>query len=482
MINSNFQNFNPTPAQVQNQPTMQGVYPQGYTPFVSPFPNPMPFMPGVHTPLEVTDKNGNTTIIPPQAHVQGGVTMAQGGFNPVTGMITPSVGSFGYSSNPYTNPQLIGNPGYSPGPNPQPNAGYGVYEPPNYPRPQQFQPFGYHGQPMPQYGYPNMLNPYYYNPYLAQNQFNTYLQEYLYEDGASAFDPREMLQNAVLTDEEREKIYSKRNYIGQDYYGRPIYSDPYRASQDRQNEFEQARKNYQEYYTRLSQVAHAYDGEQIDVEATMKRFDPVPPTNPLNQPKVFNWYTATEDERNEYQKDMRVEFTNALFAKINNLDNLENNAMAHKKALYAQIKASHDKLIGVEPGTHYDLKTFMDNGYKIGVNNAIQKAKSANRNGQSKYSQNSYRQGMAQVTNSQIPITSKDDEYVSIEQTLKGIYDRNRRDSMILSQQQTGPGMYTTPEVSSQVPEFGSEREAHQYFLQEIQKKKVQDEIRRSVM
>lgn len=486
-MNSFFQNTN---QQGQNPQIIEGGYPYGYPPFMpqfatsnpgqSPFPNPAPFSPGMDTPLEVTDKNGNTTIIPPQnmQYSQGGATYMQGGFNPVTGNINPQIGVSGYSSNPYTNPQLIGNPGYSFN-NQQPNSGYGVYEPPNYPRPQQFQPFGYHGQPMPQYGYP--VNPY-YNPYYAQNQFNTAIQEYLYEEAPFVFDPTELLANIVLTDEEKEKIYRKRNYIGQDYYGRPIYANSYQESQNRQKEFEEARKNCQDYYTTLSKIAHKYDGEEIDVEETRKRFDPLTYMPQPIQPKVFNWNTASEQEKLEYQRDMRVMSTNELAAKFNNLETLENNAKMQKQLLYSQIKATHDKLIGVQPGQHYDLKTFMDNGYKIGINIAQQKARAANRNGQTKYTSNSYRQGMAQNTNTQIPITSKDDEFVSIEEVLKGVYEKNRRINNVLSQQKVGDGLYTSPEAISQNPEFSSEREAHQYFINEMQKKKIQDEIKRSVM
>lgn len=488
-----------------NQPTQSmnpqfGGYPPGYpplmqqNPFASPYPNPTP-PPFVGGEIELQKKDGTVDVIPAnpqmnQGFIPGGATISQGGFNPMTGMTAPSVGSSGFSPNPYQNPQLIGNLGYNPmGPTPINTAqGYKPYEPPNFPRPnfgfqgmQNPQPQMYYGYgqqaPMPYYG--QTFNPIYGYSY-GQNQFNMMMQEYLYQEAPSIIDARVLLEQAILTDEERAKISRNNSIIGRDYYGNPIYTNAYQASQDRQKQFEDARKAYQTHFTMLSRIAHTYAGDEFDEEATMKRFDPVPPAQ--NQQKVFNWYTATEEEKAQYQKDMRIAATNDAMYRINQAQAMEEQMKAQKQAMFNQIKASHDKLIGVEPGQAYNLKTFMDNGYKIGVNIAMEDAKKIMRNGQLKYSTNAYREGMAQASNSSIPITSKDDEYVSIEQMLKGIYDRNKQDFATLRAQQVGPNQFTSPGAAYQVPEFETERQSHEYFLNAIQAKKVKNDIQRSVI
>jgi len=467
-INQTSANFNQTP--------MNGGYPYGYPPVVmppqyvggpvnnpylsqySPYIDPnmqqqVPqyngYVPGSVAPVEVQDSSGNVMKVQPSTgYNPGGATISQGGFNPVSGVSNQVVCGSGF--NPYG--RFIGNPGYVPNAN-NPYAGYNQ---------QYMAPYGYNG--------------YQQQGYYPQNQFDTYMQDILYQETPSMFDVKEMLERVVLTDAERQKIDHNRNcIIGTDYYGRPIYSQTaYQANQQRQSEFEQARKQYQSYFTKLAKIAHAFSGEEIDEEKTMKRFDPVPKQE---YQKPFDYYSATEEERNQYNRDLMVARTRELENRLNNQEYINAQTAARKAQAFAQIKASHDKLIGVEPGQHYDLKTFMENGYKIGVNAEIERAKAANRNGTTKYSQNGYRASLSQRTNSPVPVESKDDEYVSIETILKGVFDRNRQQLRNgIFQNANGQTTYTSMAASP------SEGQAHTDFLKAMEQKRGIDNMQRMVM
>ena len=514
-------------------------------------------VPGVTAPLELEFSDGTKAVVPPtqqsqmaMGYTQGGARVSQGGFNPLNGVTTPAIGNQGF--NPYyanmpnpvpmmpnqqpqmINPamvqnminqiksgpspqvpqqQLIGNPGYmAPGqapmrmPNPSNfGMGFAPYSPPGvdpyaFKQPWQQSP-GFVQNPM---GQQMGLGMFPFNQ--GQNQFNYTLQELLYEEQPSAIDARAMLAEVILTDEEREKIgQMKSEIIGYDYYSRPIYSNSgyYRQSMEKQQMFEEARHQYQSYFTHLSKIAHAYSGETIDEAATMRRFDPVPPAPP--PPKVFNPMTATPEERKEFARDQMA----AQGIMLDNIAaNYENNMAAtdlYRQNLYAQVKASHDKLIGVQPGEHYDLKTYMDNGYKIGVDIAMRKARSANRNGTTKYSRNGFRANMnanpRSINQMQVPVTSTDDEYVSVEAMLKSVYNQNKA-RMIQKVQQvdesqmtlvrdssgrvsytsnTDPGVMSNPNVEAILRPDASEREAHMFFLESLQQKKNIDEVKQGL-
>ena len=449
--------YPPAMPQQMIQPMQFPSFGQGlYSPFVSPFPNPQPYqppVPGVTAPLEVQDKSGNVVTMPATGFNPGGTTVSQGGFNPVSGVTTPPAAGLGF--NPFT--RFIGNPGYQVPNMPmmQPQQGFSPYVP----------------QPRP----PMFMNGYYqtlYNAANAQNQFN--FQQTLYSEEPSVTDIENILRQIVLSDEEREKInHNQQGYVvGYDYYGNPIYNNgysAYQANQERQRQFEEARHEFQLYCTQLSKVAHAYSGETIDEEATMRRFDPIP-QQPIQ--KQFNYYTATPKEREDYEKEMQYMACQDLISKIPQIDAMEQNLANQRLAMMDQIKASHDKLLGVEPGQHYDLKTYLDNGYKIGVNAAMQQARSDSRNGTNKYSRNEFRAGLSMNTNSAIPITSKDDEYVSVENILKNVYNRNRMADSIM-RNQNGQTVYTSEAVSP------TEFERHRLFLEKTQQQKAQDEAKR---
>lgn len=468
-----------------------------YSPFFTPYsnPQPTPFIPGVTVPMEVTTKEGQTYTIPAsagnQGFVPGGTTISQGGFNPVSNTVSGARGSTGF--NPFVQfngtpipQQGFINPALLPGKTPIQDHKFG-FEPfdpdkQNSSKPQ-IQPM----MGMGIYGFGNLLG----NPYVNrwQNSFDVQIQELLYNEEPSAMDVRSMLEKVILTDEERAKIDRNRSMssiIGYDYYGNPIYSNPgsaYQTSAQRQKEFEEARVNYQKHFTNLSRIAHAYSGETIDEAAMMDRFDPVPKAAPMPSQRMFNYFEASEEERKEFEETQLVTNTARIINNIEYVQSCEETLNQQKRMLYSKIKESHDKLIGVNPGESYDLKQYMDNGYKIGVNIAMQKAKTAMRNGKIKYSSVSFRDGIAQYSNNPVPVSTKDDEYMttSIEQRIKAIYDRNKVTDSILRGQGNGmlPPTITSQAVKPTVPEFGSEFEAHKFFLEYAYGKKGRDEVLR---
>ena len=370
--------------------------------------------------------------------------------------------------NPYMNFNPYANQYSNYGNNNQ--QGFDVYDPSKRQQPFNYQIGGY-GIYSP---FMNFCNPY------GQNQFNVALQEYLYNDDEFSMDAIKMLEQIVLSDDDREKInHNNQNFIiGKDYYGRPIYNNGYAASQQRQNELQEARLRTQKYFTKLSRIAHTYSGEEIDEEATMKRFDPMGQYEQAT-PKMFNYYTATDEERKNYEEDMLVYQVNMLDSRFEEMEKNRQMYEQQKRYAFMQIKASHDRMIGVEPGEHYDLKTYMDNAYKIGISLEHKKAKSQERNGTNKYSRFDFRNNLQQTTNCPVPMTSKDDDYVSVEEMLKGIYDRNKRiDSVLRGNGNQFGGNRVVPTN----PSFSSEQEAHRYFLEAVQNKKNIDDVKRSVI
>lgn len=467
-------------------------------------------------------------------YTQGGARVSQGGYNPVDGVTTPAVANQGF--NPYSNAgptappvingatmqgilnqvqngpspvftgqgrQLIGNPGYMT-PNPSNfGMGFAPYSPPGV-DPYAFKQPWEQQQQVPM-GAQMGLGMFPFDR--GQNQFNYTLQDLLYEEQPSAVDARALLADVVLSDMEKERANSMKNEIlGYDYYSRPIYSASgyYRQATESQRMFEEARHNHQAHFTMLSRIAHAYSGEKIDEEATMKRFDPVPPPPP--QPKYFNPATATPEERYEFQREQFAQQGIMLDAIATKYESDVVAIDAYRQQLRAQIKASHDKLLGIEPGQHYDLKTYMDNGYKLGVDIAMRKAKSANRNGTTKYSRYGFRNDMnanpRSANQSQVPVTSSDDEYVSVEAMLKSIYTQNKtrmvrdqvrqldesqltlvrnKDGTVNYVSDPDPGVLASDNIDAILSPNASEREAHMFFLENLQKKKEIDDVRRGL-
>ena len=445
---------NPMPQTPQDIAAAAACYPQqGYS-----------YIPGSVAPIQAQMSDGNVISVQNPVYNQGGTVINQGGYNPATGTITQPSGISGCTKDVMANPYVKFAGAAVHNPELTNQNGYGFYRP-------QYQVYNQ------QYnsGY---MRPYNYGIGLgyAQNQFDTELNEILYNEEPSIVDIRACLADIVLSDEEKEKIdHNRSNYIvGTDYYGRPIYAQTaYQVNQQRQEELEKARLAYQTHFTRLSRIAHAYTGEKFDEQKVMERFDPIPKTQPVKQ---FNYYTASPEEKKEYERNQAVYRCAELEYQMNMLEKNRAVMDQQRAMMFQKIKDSHDKLIGVEPGQHYDLRTYLDNAYKLCVNIEMEKAKSRNRNGSVKYCGNQYRATLANRSNNPVPITSKDNEYVSIEQLLKQVYDNNvAKNSQLMSTPNGGTIYGTLP------PAWKGEEIAHQSFMNAVQEKKERDDIRKVV-
>ena len=373
---------------------------------------PYNYVPGRQTGyIEAERSDGSTD----KMFIQGGVIKRNGGYNPVTQTITRATVAYPAQQSTANAPN-----GFSP---------Y-VQAPANlqYPANNYYPNNAYTGYMTPNYGYGYVRG-------YPLNDFNTYIQELVYEENPSIIDGREFLEDIILSDEEREKINHNSNMgiVGTDYYGRPIYSN-YGMNKARQDYAELMRNRQIDHFTMLSRIAHAYTGEKFNEEKTRKRFDPATNMQPvMQQNKPFNFYTATPEEKKKYLEDKRIEECNMLDAYVEQW-NQQMVILEQQKAIARKrIKDSHDALIGVQPGEHYSLATYLTNGYKIGVNMEMQKLKQRKRNGKLKYNSKAYREQIIQrgVQNGIIqkpqPVpSSKDEEFLTLETALKQAYDYNK--------------------------------------------------------
>lgn len=441
-------------------PPTYGGYPQGYPSCymqssMEPVPGVMnnPYIqqqysmpvPGVTTPLEVTDRNGNTTIIPPsggQQYCPGGTTV-QGGFNPLTGTVTPQTVSQGF--NPYIHAQNMAAQGFSP---------------------------YYPGCPQYTNYYPG------YSGYMDNNSFA--LQDVLYNSAPSlsVMTDQELLEGMNLSDSERERLNSSQNniIIGRDYYGNPVYANgnAYQTSQQRQELFEQARRNHQLLHTKLSKIAHAYYHEEIDEQSAMDFWDPVRQSPEFNPQKIKDFNNTTEEERQKINERLVVQEIRDLHQYQQRYDLLQEKVAEQKQLMLQKMKDSYNQLLGLQPGQDCSLQYFMENAYKICADIDRREIRQRRRNGTAKYSQNDYKGSLSQISCAPVPITSRDDEYVSIEQTLKSVYDRNRRSSECIMRLPNGQTTFTTE------PVFSSEHDRHLHFLQTVQFMKEQNDAKQA--
>ena len=373
---------------------------------------PYEYTPGSKTGYIEAEKGDGSTD---KVYIQGGVIKHNGGYNPVTQTITQPTVAYPAQQSTVNAPN-----GFSPYVQAPANLQYQMnnYYPNN----------GYTGYMTPNYGYGYVRG-------YSLNEFDTAIQELIYEENPSILDGREFLEGVILSDEEREKINHNSNLgiVGTDYYGRPIYNN-YAMNKARQDYVEQMRNHQINHFTMLSRIAHAYTKEEFDENKARKRFDPVANMQPvMQQNKPFNFYTATEEEKKEYLEQKRVDDCKMIEAfAIQREQQLA--ALEQQKALARKrIKDSHDALLGVQPGEHYSLATYLTNGYKIGVNMEMQKLKERKRNGKLKYNNKAYREQIIQrgVQNGVIqrpsPIaSSKDEEYLTLETALKQAYEYNK--------------------------------------------------------
>lgn len=367
------------------------------------------YIPGQNTgyvELEKSDGSKDKVYIP------GGTITRPGGYNPATGMITQPMVRYPGLENMTNVPN------------------YGMFNGSQYPIHMLPNGFG-------QNYFGNCVQGY------SMNEFDNFLKEILYSDEPykySAFDGIEMLENIILTDAEREKINHNNNVsiIGTDYYGNPIYNNYYLANQQKQEIVEKIRNNEIEHYTRISKAVHAYDGKEFDEEKTRERFDPMRRYNQYQQTinqqmKPFNMYTATEKEKKEYFENIRIINTNNLVNQIENFDRQMEQFNRFRDMMRCKIKESHDIALGIKPGEHYNLSTFLTNAYKIGINNKMQELKSLKRNGKLKYNSNDYKNAISRkvnrnnfINNTPDIISTKDTEELTIESALRSAYDHNR--------------------------------------------------------
>ena len=342
---------------------------------------PFTYVPGANGPIEAHRADGQVDLI--NIHNQGGSTVSAGGFNPVTQTNSPSAAQSGFVNNPYSR---------------------------------------FHGQyqaPMPNYNYNGFF------PMYGQNQFDRELNEILYNEDVSFYDPMGALEEVLLTDEERDKLNKNRQlqFSGYDYYGRPIYNN-YAANAQQQEALQQARLNTQLHFTKLSKICHAYFGETINEDEMMKRFDPI-----KEAPKPA---PMTAQEREYNQKIQWVEYCNELERKLNYEDQMDEYKRILKMQCFQKIKDSHDRMLGVTPGEHYDFKTFANNGYKILAHAFVENGRRRLKDASKKYDSRAFRSSIAINTNRAVPVQTKDEDYVSVEERLKRIYEKNKTPMMAL--------------------------------------------------
>lgn len=402
--------FGNDPTQIQpNGMNLYGGYPGGYP------PDYYGYQPQIQT------NQGYGYVVDPINNIMnapvGGVTTIQGGFNPVNGVTTYPQQMQGV---PQIQPQLhqnpyqtyaVGTPGYMTyGTNPYYNNGNGYMTP---------------------YGNPNGA----YVPGIPQNQYNAqYIEELLYTSNPNTTEfVKEGFRTTILSQEEMDKYRRahSQQFFGYDYYGRPIFTNGYGyynngyydENRRKQEELEKARKDITDLGVEFSRAVHTYFGDDFDENEATVYYDP------YKRPIETEIPTPEEIEyRNKAQNFYRL--ANMSYY-IDNYAKQVEQMNEQKARYYDMIKASHDKLLGIEPGKPYGLKEFLENGYKLMINIAKQKAVDQMRNGQNKYDSGIYRQGMAAATNMPIPMPSTiDDEYVPVEAKIRDMYSRNKFEAL----------------------------------------------------
>ena len=383
---------------------MDSYYQSPYSPFIDPNQymgqqlveqqTPRPYVPGANGPIELHRADGSGVDYM-NMNTPGGVTVSEGGFNPVTGTTAiPSQTNQGYAANPYAS---------------------------------------YQNQYVPSNQYRNPFNPsnmYGYTPYggFPQNEFNNAdIYDLLYNPDEPLMDLRTCLETIALTEEERKHLEKTRNNytVSYDYYGRPIYNNGYyENSIDRQQELQECRIQVRDFYTQLSIMCHKYTGDtNYDEEAIRNFYDPIKEP-PKQETKPY--FDMTPEERKEFDNEQRYIKHTQLYYDMVAYQSREINIYNFKVANFHKIKESHDRALGFEPGQHYTLKDYMENGYNLVVDAMKQKVRLQMRDRSGLYSSNKFRQSIAYRTQQPIPLNSKDDEFVPVEQRLKNLYEKNK--------------------------------------------------------
>ena len=418
--------------------------------------NPMPYTPGMVSTPQFESANGNTA--PAE------------GYNLLKDIpVAPNSGNpYYYPQQPVPQPQGLGNPYIA-------AMNGGVYNP-------------YTAQLRAQFMSPYM-RPYGYGMGYPMNEMDMYLQEILYNDRPALNDPN-WLANVILSDEEREKINHKQSQgmyiIGSDYFGNPIYGNPYLDNQNKQKDFENACKAYQDHFVMLSRIAAAYTGEEWDEQKARDRWDPVKIMQG-NTPKP-KYDMSTPEGRKEYYADLRMDQTADIVAAMKRQEQMQPQLDAYRQQLFAKIKQSHDNLLGLTPGS--TLGDYMDNGYKLLYNIEMDKARMAARqSASSKYDRQMYQQGIASRVAARDggPVMNlynltKDDDTVSIEERLRHQYYSNKQ-SQPQSLMLGGPSRFKYTMSEGAKPLEGDEAFKAMYdaLKAEAYKKKVEVDARKLV-
>ena len=390
---------------------------------------PMPYTPGMVSTPQFEDANGNTMNANTPFNQPNGYNLLHD--NPVNPNPNPMMNNPYYYPNQQIAPNTMGNPTQMQG--------------------GQQSTIPFLANPYSTFGYNPMANaigrnPYYnpymantYNPYVygmtyAQNEFNTFLQDILYSEKPIDNDPN-WLASVMLSDQEKEKISRERNqamYVtGTDYFGNPIYGYPYMDNRKKQEEFENARKAYQDHFVMLSRIAHAYTGEEFDEEKARAWWDPMRIINQNNPVYKSKYDLSTEEGRLEQAKDLRLDQTAELFRQMDIAAANREMAFQQRGRLFDMVKASHDRMLGFEPGQHYTLGEYMNNGYNLLYGISTENAIKYNRQHRQKYDQDAYINRMNMRVAARDALHSalnstKDDDYVSIEEKMRHQYYGNK--------------------------------------------------------
>jgi hypothetical protein len=446
---------------------------------------PVDYVPGRIRPVQLEDANGNS--VDADTYLKGGATVSSGGFNPATGRVNaPAAGQGHYE--PYMTSYSMGIPQYIPQPQqyanysvPGRNIGYveeyGNPSCPNAVTPGYRMPdgtmiwsrrdadgvFRFHTpeedrakcdigygssyqqnnqmyQPQ-MYGYNGMcINPM-FRPIngAPMSEFDSYMQNLLYTNDYG-IDIKSDLANMIFSDEElqkRDEHNKSRMIVGFDMLNQPIYSDDtyyygrYRNNGNIQTDFENAVNNYVNYYMMCSDICHGYFGDQdkVDKEKLRKRFNPFPQRqqqqmNP-NIGSVAQLYSMTPEQREEYIKEQRIAECWRLEQTFNQREAMQGYVDNQRAIAFGKIRASHDRMLGFEPGQGYSLSEYLDNGYALNIAIAKENMKKIKFNAQNKFNPTTFDQRITKDYGKQLPKFLIDDDYLPIEEKIRQRYRQN---------------------------------------------------------
>ena len=331
--------------------SMMGMYQQPMpNTMYDQFGNTIPQQPMMNQPFQYTVGPGNecqaqlqpTTPVQNNQYVQGGTVTYNNGFNPYTGPQQPSSTGNAYLDfiNGRRNPYIatVRNP------------------------------------------YTGMMMTYNTSPYY-QNQFDNELNNILYNMDINHY-MENIPYDMLISDEERRLNEQKRreNEAASIYnmtYGLPTMQQ-YNAYR---SEFEQYKNNICDLFSKLHEANNAYFGKEYTKEEDDRVREMY---NPFRQMEAamernnkqfgigINYGKMTPQEMKDMKENQKIRDAKILSDIMDREMYYYQPAREKAKAmLYQKIKESHDKLLGVKPGEHYDLKYFLDNGHEIMRNNFI---------------------------------------------------------------------------------------------------------------